>query len=1110
MTPKIWKILYANIRGLKGKRCSVIEHLHSEEPEMLLLTETLLQTNRDVKIDGYTFFGRARVGQKGGGVGILIRDDIKGRVIPHISERPIELIWVSIRRKNNDPLIIGCYYGRQETRCNKDEITEEMKLLSEEIEEYKKEGEVVVFMDGNGKIGLLGEEKSRNGKMLEEVFDQHNLLVMNRSSKCNGKVTRQNTKNPDEKSAIDFIVAEEIFENRIETMIVDENGLLKMKGEKDTDHNTIILTVRMEEDEKQRPIKKTKWRLNAPEQNWTKFRREMGKLENESKQIFTSPGNSLDQKYTKWIKNIESAARVSIGKTTIKARKKDQVSPILQEMRREKRQLKKILKRSETDQPDTLEQYKSIQEKIRNQILTEKTKKTNAQLNKMTQDKSRVIFWKERKKTMRNHANECVTVKDDSGQRQYDPEKIKETNANFFEKLYSKKPVRNHPHHSTVEEEILEFEKDKTYDQEWFNSLPTLKELSEVIEAKKHGKASTDLNNEIIKGTKDQFLKVFMPLIEKIWNEEQVPKEWNKGAITTIWKGKGDRECLDNHRGITVSSAIGSILEEVIDKRVEKIVKFSPGQAGGVRGASTSDHLFLLRGIMTTAQMDKKNLFITFYDVAKAYDRADVDNMLHVIWKAGLRGKIWRIMRNLSTNLTAIVKTRYGPSREIIRQNGGKQGSRIFGRLFSKQMDTLSEEFITDHEEKFKVNENFNIGSLEWIDDVATCTSGLRNQKRVLNIVDDFAKRNKLEWGQSKCQVMQVGRKTTTPEDWDLGEKKIKNTTWYKYLGDTITSDNKNKRNLEIKENKVESTIRQINTTASSDVMKGVESKVILTLYEKCITPSLTSNCESWNLSPGEEKQLDNVGIRALKRLFHLPTTTPNTSVIYSFGQLYMTQEIDRKRFMYLHKLLSREKDHWTTQMLYHLNTCNMGWAKNINEKLTRYDLETNWETIRSKTKGEWKRLVEKAVDKINKDKMIKSCVTEINGETKVNTKTKRIHEHLTTAGTYERRPPKEIISGTKQKTKTIILSRYGMLECGSNFKGTMSQICRSCGTTDNETHRLNECSIYRDTNRVNHHIKSNFEHIYSDDNDTLDSIIKDIDKVWEFRYANGRMKKVS
>ena len=149
----------------------------------------------------------------------------------------------------------------------------------------------------------------------------------------------------------------------------------------------------MEEDDKQRPIKKTRWRLNAPEQSWTKFQREIGKLENKSRQIFNSPESTIDQKYAMWLKNIDSAARMSIGKTTVKAKRKEQVPDSLKEMRREKRHLKNILKRSETDQPAILEQYKSIQEKIRNQILIEKTKKTNAQLSKMTQDKSRILFW---------------------------------------------------------------------------------------------------------------------------------------------------------------------------------------------------------------------------------------------------------------------------------------------------------------------------------------------------------------------------------------------------------------------------------------------------------------------------------------------------------------------------------------------------------------------------------------------------------------------------------------------------------------------------------------------------------------------------------------------
>ena len=102
----------------------------------------------------------------------------------------------------------------------------------------------------------------------------------------------------------------------------------------------------------------------------------------------------------------------------------------------------------------------------------------------------------------------------------------------------------------------------------------------------------------------------------------------------------------------------------------------------------------------------------------------------------------------------------------------------------------------------------------------------------------------------------------------------------------------------------------------------------------------------------------------------------------------------------------------------------------------------------------------------------------------------------------------KEIANGNKIKTKIIILARHGMLECGTNYKGTMPDICRHCGTKDNENHRLNECTYLSANNWVNSNEKIDFNTIYSNDNATLACIIKRLESIWEFRYANGRMKK--
>ena len=69
-------------------------------------------------------------------------------------------------------------------------------------------------------------------------------------------------------------------------------------------------------------------------------------------------------------------------------------------------------------------------------------------------------------------------------------------------------------------------------------------------------------------------------------------------------------------------------------------------------------------------------LIITYYDIKKAYDRANMDDMLYVVNEQGFQGKIWRLTKSLNKGLTAKVKTKVGPTREIQRITEGKQGGK--------------------------------------------------------------------------------------------------------------------------------------------------------------------------------------------------------------------------------------------------------------------------------------------------------------------------------------------------------------------------------------------------------------------------------------------------
>ena len=97
----------------------------------------------------------------------------------------------------------------------------------------------------------------------------------------------------------------------------------------------------------------------------------------------------------------------------------------------------------------------------------------------------------------------------------------------------------------------------------------------------------------------------------------------------------------------------------------------------------------------------------------------------------------------------------------------------------------------------------------------------------------------------------------------------------------------------------------------------------------------------------------------------------------------------------------------------------------------------------------------------------------------------------------------------TRQETKTIIMARYGMLECGTNYKGTTKSQCSACNVIDNEDHRLNFCQSWQDTNLFGETEKIPFDCIYSTDIVVLRGIIPKIEHIWNTRSAHGTMNKL-
>ena len=1080
-----WTVFYSNVQGIKSKRNSLVDIFEDLKPRIALITETQLSVGASCKIDGYTFFSQPRE-RAGGGVGIFIDNEIRASVAPHMSKHNLEIIWVSVSRGKMKPIYMGVYYGKQETEGKKEDREMEIGLLSEEIMDMQQEGEIMLFMDANAKTGLMGEPVSGNGKLLIQMVEETALHIVNMSAKCRGVITRQNRKRPEEVSAIDYVMVSDQALDWICEMTIDEEGLYRpMSKNNETDHNSIIVKMVMEDREEERQERRAVWNIKAPTEKWEKFRTKLDEANVEFEAAMIGE-DDINRRYNRWENILERCAMESIGKTTLKREQKEKFSEELEALRDARRNKKKSLKLIDDHEirKVAVEECIKLQSQIKDRINEEKKIKIQGRIEGVQNPNA---FWMERRRIRKDNVSEWLRTKDDNGNRIYDEEGNKENMASYYENLYKRQEVVPHAHHRVVYENMEIFQKDKNYEDEVYNSAPSIEEITEAVEEKKGGKSTTDFKNEMIKKGGKPLIQALVPLIEAVWNEEEVPSKWNHGLITSLWKGKNDREMLRNHRGITVSSAIGTIPEVILNKRYVKHMKMTQAQAGGRANCSTYDHVFIARAMIAYGLKTRKPIFITFFDVQKAFDHADVDDMFDAVWKSGVRGKIWRLGKKFQERLTAEVKTRFGNSRSILRECGGKQGGHLMATIFGLLMDSLADSLLKTTDFGVWIREVY-IPALLFVDDVMSISEGKDNQKKMLDKIADFAVQHKMEWGVDKCKVMQVGRGKNIAETWQLGDKIIESTSEYKYLGDIITRNGTNRRNLEEREKKVNQAVRGIKSCAQHEIMEKVQNQAILRLHETVVVPTLLYNAESWTLTKSDEKLCEKVEIGALKSVLGLPKTFPSTALIYATGTLYASLRIDKKQLLYLHKILCRDDEHWTKHMLKVLDELDTGWTKHIKLKLNEYGLECEFEAIKNMTKGQWRKEVVKATEAKQKERLESECKKE-NGEAKE--KTRHVLEQIQ-APSYQRKPS-PVLRLNRGKARIILMARYKMLDCAANYSHSYeSKHCATCQEMDDENHRLNGCGKVAGSNGW-----IDFKEVYSEDMSILTKMANEIAHKW-------------
>ncbi len=214
----------------------------AQEAHIIGITETT--TINPPKLEGYEWFHKTRT-ENGGGVGLLIKQDLIKYVqlVENMEDTNQEIKWIQLKNGNRT-IYVGIYYGKQEN-AKIEQIMNEFSQLRTQITKLKQTGSIILMGDFNAKIKVdirhATQPESRNGKYLQELIETTQTYPTNLQSKT-GLWTRENRNNESEKSIIDYILTTADIANNVENIEVDEAGTHRLKGKKQSDHNTITLT----------------------------------------------------------------------------------------------------------------------------------------------------------------------------------------------------------------------------------------------------------------------------------------------------------------------------------------------------------------------------------------------------------------------------------------------------------------------------------------------------------------------------------------------------------------------------------------------------------------------------------------------------------------------------------------------------------------------------------------------------------------------------------------------------------------------------------------------------------------------------------------------------
>ena len=132
------------------------------------------------------------------------------------------------------------------------------------------------------------------------------------------------------------------------------------------------------------------------------------------------------------------------------------------------------------------------------------------------------------------------------------------------------------------------------------------------------------------------------------------------------------------------------VLEEMVMNYLEENNVLGEVQGAVRKGRRTEDYIFTLQGIYVLFVNKKKcKTYLAFLDLSKAFDRVWRDGLFYLLWKNGIQGKCWKLLKSLYSKVSNKVLFGQHETEFFDQEFGLKQRCILSPTLFSVLMNDL-------------------------------------------------------------------------------------------------------------------------------------------------------------------------------------------------------------------------------------------------------------------------------------------------------------------------------------------------------------------------------------------------------------------------------------